>query len=168
MYGDAEATKLTLHKMRRDRDFERWQIEKSDDDVADRLASAGIGPAPTVAYWKRSPTGAHRNGVFVGKVFDTCMRPPSPCDLPVIFPYPPYACMHGPALSRAARSPLPSFHQSELTARPSPDAHRLTLGALPSALSLPLSRRHRSRLRGGELLALGHADRRRTGARAGH
>jgi len=71
MYGDAEATKLSLLKMRRDRDFNRWRVETSSADVTDRLSSAGIGPKPSIAYWKRSPTGAHRNGVFVGKVFDT-------------------------------------------------------------------------------------------------
>ena len=71
MYGDAEATKLTLLKMRRDADFNRWAVEGTSEDIAGRLASAGIGPKPCIAYWKRSPTGSHRNGVFVGKVFDT-------------------------------------------------------------------------------------------------
>lgn len=71
MYGDAEATKLSLLKMRRDRDFNRWRVEDGSNDLADRLASAGIGPKPSIAYWKRSPTGAHRNGIFVGTVFDT-------------------------------------------------------------------------------------------------
>ena len=71
MYGEAEATKLTLLKMRRDIDFNRWKVEDGDDDIANRLASAGIGPQPAIAYWKRSPTKAHNNGVFVGKVFDT-------------------------------------------------------------------------------------------------
>ena len=42
-----------------------------DEDVVGRLASAGIGPTPSIAYWKRSPTAAHNNGIFVGKVFDT-------------------------------------------------------------------------------------------------
>ena len=71
MYGDAEATKLTLLKMRRDADFNRWRVEDSSEAIANRLASAGIGPRPSVAYWKRSPTAAHNNGVFVGKIFDT-------------------------------------------------------------------------------------------------
>jgi len=71
MYGDAEATKLSLLKMRRDRDFNRWTIEETSAEITERLASAGIGPKPCIAYWKRSPTGAHKNGVFVGKVFDT-------------------------------------------------------------------------------------------------
>jgi len=71
MYGDAEATKLSLLKMRRERDFNRWQVEDAPDEISQRLASAGIGSKPCIAYWKRSPTGAHRNGVFVGKVFDT-------------------------------------------------------------------------------------------------
>jgi hypothetical protein len=70
MYGDAEATKLTLFKMRRDTDFNRWQLET--DEMAGAMASAGFGPSPTIAYWKRSPTGAHKNGVFVGSVFDNC------------------------------------------------------------------------------------------------
>jgi len=70
MYGDAEATKLSLLKMRRDRDFHRWQVEEAEEST-DGLSSAGVGPKPAVAYWKRSPTGAHRNGVFVGTVFDT-------------------------------------------------------------------------------------------------
>lgn len=78
MYGDAEATKLSLLKMRRDRDFNRWRVETSSADVTDRLSSAGIGPKPSIAYWKRSPTGAHRNGVFVGKVFDTCTHRADP------------------------------------------------------------------------------------------
>lgn len=71
MYGDAEATKLSLLKMRRDTDFNRWRVEDSSEEIAYRLASAGIGPKPSVAYWKRSPTGAHKNGIFVGRVFDT-------------------------------------------------------------------------------------------------
>lgn len=71
MYGDAEATKLALFKSRRDADFNRWKVEDGAEDVAFRLASAGIGPKPSIAYWKRSPTGAHKNGVFVGKIFDT-------------------------------------------------------------------------------------------------
>ena len=71
MYGDAEATKLTLLKMRRDIDFNRWQVEDSSNEAGLRLAAAGMGPEPSIAYWKRSPTKAHNNGVFVGKVFDT-------------------------------------------------------------------------------------------------
>jgi len=71
MYGDAEATKLTLMKTRRDTDFNRWTVDKATEDVDMRLASAGLGPQPSVVHWKRSPTGSHRNGVFVGKVFDT-------------------------------------------------------------------------------------------------
>ncbi|KOO25556.1 NADH:ubiquinone oxidoreductase complex i intermediate-associated protein 30 [Chrysochromulina tobinii] len=69
MYGDAESTKLSLFKMRRDRDFNRWRVEASSGDVASRLQSAGVGPKPSTVLWKRS--GAHRNGVFVGRVFDT-------------------------------------------------------------------------------------------------
>jgi uncharacterized protein YbjT (DUF2867 family) len=69
MYGDAESTKLSLFKMRRDRDFNRWRVEASSGDVASRLQSAGGGPKPSTVLWKRS--GAHRNGVFVGRVFDT-------------------------------------------------------------------------------------------------
>jgi hypothetical protein len=71
MYGDAEATKLTLLKMRRDADFNRWRVEDTMEEVAFRLASAGIGPKPSIAYWKRSPTASHKNGIFVGRVFDT-------------------------------------------------------------------------------------------------
>ena len=71
MYGEAEATKLTLFKMRKDKDFEQWEIESSQDEIAMRLAESGLAPKPTVAYWKRSAEGTHRNGVFVGKVFDT-------------------------------------------------------------------------------------------------
>mmetsp|Transcript_27240 Transcript_27240/g.69231 ORF Transcript_27240/g.69231 Transcript_27240/m.69231 type:complete len:596 (-) Transcript_27240:410-2197(-) len=71
MYGEAEATKLSLFKMRRDKDFDRWCVETSSAAISDRLASAGLGTTPCIAYWKRSPTGAHRNGIFVGKVFDT-------------------------------------------------------------------------------------------------
>lgn len=69
MYGDAESTKLSLFKMRRDRDFNRWRVEASSGDIASRLSSAGVGPKPSTVLWKRS--GAHRNGVFVGRVFDT-------------------------------------------------------------------------------------------------
>jgi hypothetical protein len=76
MYGDAEATKLTLMKTRRDTDFNRWTVDKATEDVDMRLASAGLGPQPSVVHWKRSPTGSHRNGVFVGKVFDTCAHTP--------------------------------------------------------------------------------------------
>ena len=68
MYGAAEATKLTLAKFRRDSDFDAWSIESSSDDVARRLADAGLAPKPTIAYWKRSDV--HENAVFVGKIFD--------------------------------------------------------------------------------------------------
>ncbi|KAL1495685.1 hypothetical protein AB1Y20_016548 [Prymnesium parvum] len=71
MYGEAEATKLTLFKLRKDADFAQWQVESSGDDIAQRLAEAGIGQQPAIAYWKRSPEGLHSNGVFVGRVFDT-------------------------------------------------------------------------------------------------
>jgi hypothetical protein len=52
MYGDAESTKLTLLKMHRPADFERWSIEASaaDDAIASRLASAGIGAKQSIAY----------------------------------------------------------------------------------------------------------------------
>lgn len=72
MYGDAEATKLSLFKFRKETDFGRWSIESKDDSLAERLAVSGlgIGSKPVVAYWKRSDTKAHNNGVFVGKVFD--------------------------------------------------------------------------------------------------
>ena len=43
MYGDAEATKLTLLKMRRDADFNRFRVEDSSEEIKYRLASAGIG-----------------------------------------------------------------------------------------------------------------------------
>jgi len=71
MYGEAEATKLTLYKMRKDEDFNQWKVESSQDEVAARLASVGIGAQPSAVYWKRSPEAAHRNGVLVGRVFDT-------------------------------------------------------------------------------------------------
>lgn len=71
MYGEAEATKLTLFKLRKDTDFNQWQIESSGEEIAQRLADAGISQKPAISYWKRSPDGAHRNGIFVGKVFDT-------------------------------------------------------------------------------------------------
>ena len=52
MYGDAEATKLSLLKMRRDVDFNRWKVDDTTADARLRLASAGIGPS------RRSPTGS--------------------------------------------------------------------------------------------------------------
>lgn len=73
MYGDAEATKLSLFKMKRDSDFERFRVEAAADASSESLEGIGFGPNPSIAYWKRSPTGAHPNAVFVGKVFDTCM-----------------------------------------------------------------------------------------------
>ena len=72
MYGEAEATKLSLFKFRKPDHFNRWAIESdgADDAVAKRLAAAGMRASPSVAYWKRSPTGSHSNAVFVGHVFD--------------------------------------------------------------------------------------------------
>ena len=102
MYGDAEATKLSLLKMRRDVDFNRWKVDDTTADARLRLASAGIGPKPSFAYWKRSPTGAHKNGVFVGKVFDTYLGSASvSCSLSGLL-------VGGapPALSAAARARL--------------------------------------------------------------
>jgi uncharacterized protein YbjT (DUF2867 family) len=68
-YGGAEATKLSLFKFRRDADFQSWRVESADDEVSERLARAGLVVRPSITYWKRSDT--HRNGVFVGTVFDT-------------------------------------------------------------------------------------------------
>ena len=68
MYGEAEATKRSLFKFSRDSDLGRWEVESELDAIDERLASAGLGRRPSVAYWKRSD--AHRNGVFVGTVFD--------------------------------------------------------------------------------------------------
>ncbi len=67
-YGSAEATKLSLAKFRRDSDFDAWSIESSADEVARRLADAGLASKPSIAYWKRSE--AHANAVFVGRIFD--------------------------------------------------------------------------------------------------
>jgi len=71
MYGEAEATKLSLFKMRKDDDFNQWKVETSRDEAINRLASAGIGQQPSTVYWKRSPEAKHNNGVLVGRVFDT-------------------------------------------------------------------------------------------------
>lgn len=68
-YGGAEATKLSLFKFRREADFDAWRIESAGDEVAERLAQAGLAVRKSISYWKRSD--AHRNGVFVGSVFDT-------------------------------------------------------------------------------------------------
>ena len=67
-YGAAEATKLSLFKFRRDVDFDAWSIESADDEIASRLARAGLAVRKSISYWKRSD--AHRNGVFVGNIFD--------------------------------------------------------------------------------------------------
>jgi len=67
-YGDAEATKSSLFKFRRKRDFGMFEMEASGDDISERLAAAGLSSRPSVAYWKRSE--AHSNAVFVGTVFD--------------------------------------------------------------------------------------------------
>jgi len=100
MYGEAEATKLTLFKMRRDGDFTRWQVEDSSDDAVNRLAAAGIGPEPAIAYWKRSPTKAHNNGIFVGKVFDTYLGSASvSCSLSGLLLGSPRALSEEPAIS---------------------------------------------------------------------
>lgn len=82
MYGNAEATKLNIFKFRKDEDFERWSIESSMDEISQRLASAGLLPQPSIAYWKRSPTESHKHGVFVGKVFDSFLgTATATCDL---------------------------------------------------------------------------------------
>jgi len=68
-YGDAEATKLSLFKFKKDSHFDSWAVNANGVSAADeQLARAGLAPRPPVAYWKRSD--AHSNGVFVGTVYD--------------------------------------------------------------------------------------------------
>ena len=94
MYGDAEATKLSLLKMRKDSDFNRWAVEDTKEAAAFRIAQDGVGPRTSFAYWKRSPTGAHKNGIFVGKVFDTFLGSASvACSLSGLLVGPPPAVL---------------------------------------------------------------------------
>ena len=115
MYGDAEATKLTLLKMRRDSDFNRWQVEDSASEAGFRLAAAGIGPQPSIAYWKRSPTRAHNNGVFVGKVFDTYLGSAAvSCSLSgLLLGGSPVLSEDGPLLSDSARPAVAAAAEGE-------------------------------------------------------
>ncbi len=51
IYGEAEATKLTLLKLRRDADFARWSVEESRaDDVSERLQQARTRHAEPSPY----------------------------------------------------------------------------------------------------------------------
>ena len=69
MYGEAEATKLSLFKFRKPDHFNRWAIESdgADDAVAKRLAAAGMRASPSVAYWKRSTSAAGSHKISAQK-----------------------------------------------------------------------------------------------------